>query len=122
MKVLFYGLFLCGSTLVFKVPVTWTSKVLREKVIYCFEPPYQKFMPCHWRSILEYVTLSNSQTRNKISIFDSWTRRRLDLTDQISSGEWTNMNLCIFSLVILLEIDQVRRTIFDEIHHLFLVG
>ena len=46
--------------------------------------------------------------------------QQLELTDQISFGEWTNMNLCIFALAILLEIDQVRRTRFDEIHHLLL--
>ena len=46
--------------------------------------------------------------------------QRLELTDQISFGDWTNMNLCIFALAIILEIDQVRRTRFDEIHHLLL--
>ena len=46
--------------------------------------------------------------------------QQLELADQISSGEWTNVNLCIFALAILLEIDQVRRTRFDEIHHLLL--
>ena len=46
--------------------------------------------------------------------------QQLELADQISFGEWTNMNLCIFALAILLEIDQVRRTRFDEIHHLLL--
>ena len=30
------------------------------------------------------------------------------------------MNSCIFALAILLEIDHVRRTRFDEIHHLLL--
>ena len=46
--------------------------------------------------------------------------QQLELTDQISFGDWTKMNLCIFALAILLEIDQVRRTRFDEIHHLLL--
>ena len=57
---------------------------------------------------------------SKDQFFDYWTGRSEIGTGRpnILSGEGTNMNLCIFELAILLEMDQVCRARFDEIHHL----
>ena len=94
--------------------------VLRQKVMYCFEYTRPTRNLVLVIGIRHFVKESNREFsgRKKIAFFDPWTRRRLDLTDQISSGEWTYMNLRIFVLAILLDIDHPRRTGFDEINHI----